>query len=464
MSNPIKHKDPEIPDDEPFKYCKLDRKKHADTLTAIVESYADGFVLALDSKWGTGKTTFVKMWKKELEKEPKSYKTIYFNAWENDFANEPLTALLGELNSIVGEKGEKYNSLVKKSVVIAKSVLPALAKGIASKYLNTDTVLDVIEKSLEATTEILEKEVDNYIEKKKNLVTFKTELEEYIKETCNNKPLIFFIDELDRCRPDYAVEVLEKVKHFFSVEGIVFVLSIDKIQLSHSVQGYYGSYKIDSTEYLRRFIDLEYQLPEPESGLFCSYLYEYYKFHEFFDVESRTKNDFLQNDGDNFFLFTKDLFFNYKYTLRQQEKIFAHIRLTLKCFNLDYYLFPTTFLILIHLKYFNEDVYNNIKKKSLIIQNLINNIENIFINVVETRYLIDAETFLLTFYNNSLETQEVLIRKNGAIEELNLITKLDQNDFLNHLKRFKPSLVASTISIDYLINKIDLLEPLILIN
>ena len=77
---------------------KPDREKYAKVLTDIIENYSTGFVLAINNKWGTGKTTFVKMWEQDLKN--KSYKTLFFNAWENDFENSPLTALMGELKSL----------------------------------------------------------------------------------------------------------------------------------------------------------------------------------------------------------------------------------------------------------------------------------------------------------------------------------------------------------------------------
>ncbi|MEM8968622.1 MAG: P-loop NTPase fold protein [Bacteroidota bacterium] len=79
----IKHTEIEIIPDNPFTNCKLGRQKYADVLTGIVNLYDDGFVLAINNKWGTGKTTFVKMWEQDLK--GKEYQTVCFNAWENDF-------------------------------------------------------------------------------------------------------------------------------------------------------------------------------------------------------------------------------------------------------------------------------------------------------------------------------------------------------------------------------------------
>jgi hypothetical protein len=75
-------------------------------------------------------------------------------------------------------------------------------------------------------------------------------------------PIIILIDELDRCRPTYAIKLLEEIKHLFDVPGLVFVLAMNVEQLGHSVCGAYGS-GFDGRAYLRRFIDREYRLAEP---------------------------------------------------------------------------------------------------------------------------------------------------------------------------------------------------------
>lgn len=466
----IRHKDL-LPDKEnPFLHCKLGREKYANVLTTIVQNYADGFVLALNGEWGTGKTTFVRMWQASLEKA--TYKTIYFNAWENDFENEPLTALLGELKKLVDRKTEAYKSLLKKGVVISKNILPALAKGVISKYVDAGITLDVLEKSIEAATEILDKEVEEYVNKKQGLIDFKHELEKYIETNNNGKPVVFIIDELDRCRPNYAVELLEKVKHFFSVKGIVFVLSIDKIQLGNSIQGYYGSQKIDCEEYLRRFIDLEYKLPAPEAKDYCRYLYEYYEFSEFFKSTERKIYSELSEDGSTFIEFTTSLFNYQKYTLRQQEKLYSQARLILRSIPHNQYLFPTLFFMLIHIKNFELDFYNNIKNKKLTIQELVDEFERIFSVHSLTNQVDDnidlytnGEAYLIIFYNNYIRnpylSRTPLFTTEGENKNLIFTTKTigegKENQLFRHIEHFGNFRVGDT-KINYLTNKIDLLD------
>ena len=81
------------------------------------------------------------------------------------------------------------------------------------------------------------------------------------------RPVVVIIDELDRCRPSYAVELLEAAKHLFSVDGILFVLGVNRSQLAHSVTALYGG-GFDANGYLRRFVDLEFRLPEPGRAQF----------------------------------------------------------------------------------------------------------------------------------------------------------------------------------------------------
>ena len=103
MSFSCKDIDIEITSDAPFKEDKLNREQIAPILTTIADVYSDsGAVLAIDGEWGSGKTTFVKMWRQYLINN--GYKTLYFNAWETDFIEDPLIALMGELKEVVVKK------------------------------------------------------------------------------------------------------------------------------------------------------------------------------------------------------------------------------------------------------------------------------------------------------------------------------------------------------------------------
>jgi hypothetical protein len=226
------------------------------------------------------------MWQRHLEID--GFNTLYFNAWENDFQSSPLVAIVSELKTLRFNNDrteEIFKSILEKGSTFLKKVAPAvvtqIAKNIAEKYIGELDVLGKtgIQDSAEAAVSILDSEIQNYANKKKDLSDFKNELGKFVRELNSHNPLVFFIDELDRCRPNYAIEVLEHIKHFFSVRGIVFVLSIDKKHLESSVKGFYGTNEINSAEYLRRFIDIEFSIPEPPSGTFTQYLFDYFDFN-----------------------------------------------------------------------------------------------------------------------------------------------------------------------------------------
>lgn len=128
----LRHTDISIDEANPFLHCKLNRGKYAEVLTNIVETYADGFVLAINNEWGTGKTTFVKMWQQYLINQ--DFQTIYFNAWENDFDKNPLVALMSELKEITKvENQNNFQSVLEKGVHLTKECCSCLSESSGEK-------------------------------------------------------------------------------------------------------------------------------------------------------------------------------------------------------------------------------------------------------------------------------------------------------------------------------------------
>ncbi|TXI30525.1 MAG: hypothetical protein E6Q60_01280 [Nitrosomonas oligotropha] len=267
----------------------LQRKKYADFLTQYLVAKKDPFVININAPWGSGKTFFIEHWYEDLKKE---HPCVLFNAWENDFSNDPLLSVisciekdLSPLLSVTDKNDKKINSGLSKAGKYLKSIAPILARAAVSKAIGKDGLEELQqlnEKDEKAATEIVEKVTEKLIQNnkavEKAIESFGKSLEELIEKLTRNqeylkKPLFIFIDELDRCRPLYAIELLERIKHLFGVPGIVFVIATDTEQLKHSINAIYGS-GFDSNTYLRRFFDQSYTLSLPNYVEYAKLLFQ----------------------------------------------------------------------------------------------------------------------------------------------------------------------------------------------
>ncbi|SFC98889.1 KAP family P-loop domain-containing protein [Flexibacter flexilis DSM 6793] len=435
----------------PFGKCKLEREPYAEVLTSLVENYPSGFVLAINNKWGTGKTTFVQMWKRYLKE--KAFQTVYFNAWENDFEDNPLVAIIGELKASLGnEDSEGFEKLIDAAATFSKSIIPALLKGAIKNYIDTEVVVEAISQGSKGLIEIFDKEVNEYATKKQNIQAFKNNLTELLQQKTPEKPLVFIIDELDRCRPNYAVSVLEQVKHLFSVPNIVFVLSIDKQQLGHAICGVYGSANIDTTEYLRRFIDIEYSLPEPNNEKFFNYLYQYYGLDSFLQSIS---SDEIELKNVLRLLLTNA-------TLRQQEKILSYTRIAVRTLGYNTQLDLRIIAFLIYVKFLQEDFYNDLKRHIPIDkmhQQFIDILQGYTFSNDENEIVAWLECLLLKYYSYNwgrAKGHELLLKQ--PVEKLSdvkvriLLKYSSEQQMIDTIQRF------SRLSLDDFIKKVDMLD------
>ncbi|MGE4265984.1 MAG: P-loop NTPase fold protein [Deferribacterales bacterium] len=253
--------------DNIFEKDKLNRKETIENLTNLAKNTEEPFVLCIDAPWGGGKTFFVDLWQEYLNGQ--NAKSIKFNAWENDFSKEPFISLMGEITSQIIETdavSEIKDKLIESGKKVIWNGLRIGVKALTAGVLDLKEVRDCLpDGTLDSigndVSSLIETTIIEYAQQKQTRDDFKNILEKYAEKvkTETGFPLIFFIDELDRCRPDYAVELLESVKHLFYVKNIFFVLSVDYKQLSNSIKTLYG-YKMDSERYLKRFINVLFHL------------------------------------------------------------------------------------------------------------------------------------------------------------------------------------------------------------
>ena len=263
----------EVSAESPFANDVLDREKIVKFIAGIVsETGGNPLVLAIDSPYGTGKSTFVDMLDKVLRQQ--LFQTVYFNAWKADHVSDPLIAMVAALDeafprsddSVIGSDNmarvkKVAGILLKRGAAVGVKIATA---GVVD--LSEDIEEALADTAADATSDIIEA----FEREEEAARCFKAELEKVVAKLSdlNRKPtLVFFIDELDRCRPDFAMSLLERLKHLFDVPNMAFVLSVDKRQLEAVTAAVYGE-KIDAAEYLRKFIDLEFSLPDPSKEHF----------------------------------------------------------------------------------------------------------------------------------------------------------------------------------------------------
>ena len=260
---PLKVAEQPVNADAPWVDDVLDRKEIADRLTSIVRDQEAPFVISVDGRWGTGKTFLLKRWAQDLRNQDPKWQAIYDNAWEDDFASDPLLAIIAQFSQHVGtgfkERAGKLVEVAGPLLSYGVSLAALFGAGIPVPPVPTGTA---------SPAEKLDAYMEKQVAKNELRVLLRELAAEVRQET--GQPLVFIIDELDRCRPTFAIELLERVKHIFDVPNIVFVFGINRSELVKSLKSVYGD--IDAGVYLQRFFDMPFVLPEPDGHLFCRHL------------------------------------------------------------------------------------------------------------------------------------------------------------------------------------------------
>jgi hypothetical protein len=400
----------------PFSHDLLHRQEIANLLTELLMSTEDPLVLCINASWGQGKTTFIKMWRQDLIN--KGFHTLYFNAWENDFIDDALVSLIGEFESGLSElkattKAKKYLEKAKKlGASIIKRTIPAGIKIATAGIVDVDKITE--ETLSKLTEKLAQEQIEKYTKSKKSISGFREQLSLFAEQIISTiesdckKPIIIFIDELDRCRPTYAIEVLEKVKHFFNVPHVVFVLAVDKEQLGHSIKSIYGQ-GMNVDGYLRRFIDLDYTLPLPAKGAFCRAQFDRFGLGEFFKKRNcgETQYDSKQLEG----IFS-DFFVALNCTLREQEHCFSLLSLAIRATPENNYLYPLLLGTLIVLKIKKPDLYRNFLNGAIGPEEILSFFKSIPLcnELMNNNYGYAIEAHLMTCRSKSFDSNAVISR------------------------------------------------------
>lgn len=258
---------------QPFQGDLLNRKQLAERLTTYLYRLQAGAVLAIDASWGEGKTWFGRNWAAHLKYE--AHKVIYIDAFEQDYIEDPFMLLSAEILEAMGENN-LVPTLTETATNIAKALVPMGTKMIVNTIgqwaLGTSNISDkakeflegAVDDSAESSSGWIKDRLTKHAGDKALMQQFKEQLTEFAFSD-PDRPIVIFIDELDRCKPTFAVELIERIKHFFDVPNIIFVLLLNRDQLEKAVKGVYGA-ETDAALYLSKFVNFFFKLPKEEMG------------------------------------------------------------------------------------------------------------------------------------------------------------------------------------------------------
>lgn len=300
--------------DEVWKDDKIGRKNDARFIIDFLIQSVDlrkrlgktaSYVLNIDSEWGSGKSFFVSRFARQLRVE--GYLVAEVNAWRDDHSDDPLVAIMAEIDKVLkphtGKKAivkKVWDAVKSDGAQIAGRTLVAMGKSAIRRYTNStiddllrgedagnatpaersepgagvlDDAIAAAGKEIETLTDkTADTLIAEFVKASRSIQSFRSnmgQLTSKLPEAGIKYPLFVVIDELDRCRPSYAVAVLERVKHLFEANGVVFVFSTDTSQLQHTIRGAYGG-DFDGRGYLSRFFDRRYSFAEPRLGEFVT--------------------------------------------------------------------------------------------------------------------------------------------------------------------------------------------------
>lgn len=310
----------------------LNRQEFVRKLLWVVRQLGDsgnGCTFAIDGQWGSGKSYILDILEREISlfQHPEAagdrYIVFRYDCWKYDYYDEPAIAIIAAIRDAC-EKEKRLLTTVENTQIRA---VFETAKGLGKELLcnvvetrlgwSPTAMLERYEANKEGMTEEAEKSqnYDTFFEFKDVLNKTRKQLAEMAEE----KPIIIIVDELDRCIPDYAIKVLERLHHLFEDQpNITVVLAYDGLKLQHVIKNIYGIEGQDVRHFMRKFVSFSMNL---DNGQIADSFWSLHsQYLELFDIDSSLEEDIVPLREFTFHLFNG-------MDARTQEKIFSRMML-----------------------------------------------------------------------------------------------------------------------------------------
>lgn len=262
----------------------IGRQKFVDKIKKLVEisSLNKSWSIAINGSWGSGKTFVMNMLEKDLKEDSENI-VIYYDAWSNDFYEDPLIAILYNILDVFNKFGIKQ--VIKDGIV--KGI-----KGFGAILCSLPEIGNLVSGGIKAFKEITSKPKKST--EKEGLKEFKS-YSQLIKETqllienaIEEKRLIILVDELDRCEVDYAMKVLNRLHHLLKIPNVFTITALNKEIIENSL--WYNFNKEDKSKFdtFKKFFDITYTLPQTgDNG------------NEYAIIEQQLMNTFANSTKEN---------------------------------------------------------------------------------------------------------------------------------------------------------------------
>lgn len=303
----------------------LNREEFVENVIKIVNQLSEikrGCCFAIEGGWGVGKTFVIEEIEERLkgfqseETNSDRYFVFHYNCWQHDYYEEPAVAIISAMLASIKKDEVLVNEEAERVIKAGYEFVGEELKKIAGLYIENRIGINLISwaeniNNHKEKNQKAEHEFDQMFNFSQTIEKVRTKLEKIAKE----RTIVLFVDELDRCIPQYAIKVLERLHHiFYGLDNVVVIMAIDRNQLEHSVEEMFGARvddsSIDIEKYLKKFIDFSVVLDNGRINE--SYTEKYRVYFEKFTMECDCDMEEIHNILSEFLA---DI------DIRRQEKI-----------------------------------------------------------------------------------------------------------------------------------------------